>query len=248
MRITGKQTYAECVAEGRCPSCHLMLGADEECRLCSKCRLLHKQRLIARVNRGLCRRCANRATCGMLCSPCAEKDRLRSAERQSKLREAGLCQRCSKPAEKSHCAACSDVRAVLTKRRRQRLLAENLCVNCTAPAIPDRTLCPECAEKWAAKEARRQEDPKRRSDQRARAAQRKRDYAAIDRCNACGKCPPVEGKKLCERCAERSRVGARIAALKKRTKRLAAANKPNPAISSLDPGGIRKLFASKRGK
>lgn len=237
-----KQTYAECVADRRCPSCHLLLVPEEQFKLCEKCRLLHKQRLIARMKNGCCRRCKKPATHRDLCEKHYEQSRRENKKRREFRRRNSLCQRCRAPAEKSHCEKCAEARAEVTKRRRRKLRKAGLCTNCAAPAIPDRSLCPECSERWAAKEAKRQADPERRAAQRARAAARKLAYAAAGLCNSCGKTPPKKNRKRCGRCAERSLEGARIAATKKRTQRLLAENQKNPAHSRLDPSALRKLM------
>jgi len=237
-----KQTYAECVAERRCPCCHLLHGPDEKFKLCESCRFLYKKRLIARMARGCCRRCKAKATHRDMCEKHYEQGRRANKKRNDFRRKNRLCQRCAAPAQKSHCDKCNEERAEITKRRRQRLRKANRCTNCAQPAVPERSLCPECAEKWAVKEAARQRDPERRADQRARAAARKLAYAAAGLCNSCGKVPPVEDRKRCKRCADRSLEATRITAAKARTQRLLTQNKKNPAHSHLPPGALRKLL------
>lgn len=236
-----KQTYAECVAERRCPCCHLLHGPDEKFKLCEHCRILHKKRLIARMAKGGCRHCKARATHRDLCEKHHEQGKLANKKRMEFRRANGLCQECGASASKARCEKCAALRSEATKRRRKKLRRAGLCTSCEEPAVPDRSLCPKCAEKSVKKERLRHLDPARRADQRARSAARKVAYTAAGLCNACGKRPPREDRKVCKRCGDRSREGACIAATKERAQRLLAQNKKNPAHTARDPAGFRKF-------
>jgi len=236
-----KQTYAECVAEGRCPGCHRLLGPEEEFKSCDACRNRAKQSRLARAKRGLCKSCSNKAIRANYCSEHLKNACQYGKKRREQRRDAGRCQRCNVPASKSYCEDCAAKQAVVFARRRTKLLASGRCTACAEPAIPKRTLCPSCAERWATKSREREQHPARRQEQRTRAAQRKVAWVADGLCGGCGQRAPLPGRKRCGVCAERSRIARSIRMLRKRTQYLLAENKRNPAHSALDPSALRKL-------
>lgn len=234
-------SYAECVAARRCPSCTRRLQPDYEFKLCDICRAQRKKRTIERIRNGQCRRCPAKATHKTVCEKHHQSEIVRSKKRQAKLRAAGLCIRCLAPAKKALCVKCAGEQSARSKRKRKLLRKLSLCTECFAPAIPSMSLCPECREDVAARDAKRQADPVKREAQRQRSAARRRSYAAAGVCTACGKTKPKPGQKRCKKCNDRNREAQRIRALLKRTQKLAAENKPNPAVTTIGPQLLRKL-------
>ena len=157
-----------------------------------------------------------------------ERYHRRTAERRAK----GLCLKCGKrpPApHRSQCEPCAEKRRPADLARHRRRTAERtdrgLCPKCgKRPPAPDRTLCEPCGEKRnrasRARDARlRAAGMPRRDPDRARAYERERSRQEAEQrraagsCVHCGTAPAVEGRPVCEPCAEarRTRERARYA-------------------------------------
>ena len=153
-----------------------------------------------------------------------ERYHRRTAERRAK----GLCLKCGKrpPApHRSQCEPCIEKRrpADLARyhQRTAERVARGLCPKCAKrPPAPERSQCGPCLEKDAA--AGRARDSRlraagipRRDRERAMAYERERSHREAEQrraaglCVRCGKSPAVEGRTMCEPCAEERRARER---------------------------------------
>ena len=163
------------------------------------------------------------------------RDLERYHRRVAERRAQGLCLKCGKrpPApHRSQCEPCIAKRrpADLARyhQRTAERVARGLCPKCgKRPPEPGRSQCGGCAEKdraaGRARDARlRAAGVPRRDRERATAYERERSRREVEQrraagaCLRCGKSPAVEGRTMCEPCAEacRARERARYAKAK----------------------------------
>lgn len=140
-----------------------------------------------RIEAGLCGKCGSpdKEEGKSLCLPCAEKTRLKAAEKRKRAKDSGMCHACNtRPiaeGSKSRCEQCLETGRQYAKKQQQERKANGLCMSCGKQSpMEGKTICQDCSVKMTKVSADRY--------------QARREAG---KCNYCDN-DPVPGSTMCQ--------------------------------------------------